>query len=33
MVRAPAHAAMADALAAVPRPAARLRVEVDATEV
>jgi primosomal protein N' (replication factor Y) len=33
MVRAPDHAAMADALAAVPRPAARLRVEVDATEV
>jgi primosomal protein N' (replication factor Y) len=33
MVRAPDHAIMADALAGVPRPAERLRVEVDATEV
>ena len=33
MVRAPDHAVMADALAGVPRPAERLRVEVDATEV
>jgi primosomal protein N' (replication factor Y) len=33
IVRAGDHAAMADALAAVPRPQARLRVEVDATEV
>src|SRR5664280_2165076 len=32
MVRAPDHMAMADALAAVPRPTARLRVEVDATD-
>jgi hypothetical protein len=33
MVRAPDPTVMADALAAVPRPAARLRVEVDATDV
>jgi len=33
MVTAPDHRVMADALAAVPRPAARLRVEVDATAV
>jgi primosomal protein N' (replication factor Y) len=33
MVRAADHATLADALAAVPRPAARLRVEVDATDV
>ncbi len=33
MVRAPDHATMADALASVPRPTARLRVEVDATDV
>jgi primosomal protein N' (replication factor Y) len=33
MVRAADHAAMADALAAVPRPAARLRIEVDAVDV
>jgi primosomal protein N' (replication factor Y) (superfamily II helicase) len=31
MVRAPDHATMADALASVPRPPDRLRVEVDAT--
>ncbi len=33
MVRAPDHDTMANALAAVPRPPARLRVEVDATDV
>ncbi len=32
MVRAPDHATMANALASVPRPAARLRIEVDATD-
>jgi primosomal protein N' (replication factor Y) (superfamily II helicase) len=32
MVRAPDHTVMADALASVPRPTARLRVEVDATD-
>ncbi len=32
MVRAPDHTTMADALASVPRPAARLRIEVDATD-
>ncbi len=32
MVRAPDHTTMSDALAAVPRPAARLRIEVDATD-
>jgi primosomal protein N' (replication factor Y) len=31
-VRAPDHAVMADALASVQRPSARLRVEVDATD-
>jgi len=33
MVRAPDHASMADALASVPRPPGRLRVEVDATDL
>jgi primosomal protein N' (replication factor Y) len=33
LVRAPDHRTMADALAAVPRPPERLRVEVDPTDV
>jgi hypothetical protein len=33
MVRAPDHTAMSDALASVPRPAARLRIEVDTVDV
>jgi primosomal protein N' len=33
LVRAPDAAALADALAAVPRPAARVRVEVDPPRV
>jgi primosomal protein N' (replication factor Y) len=32
LVKAPDHQAMSDALAAVPRPAGRLRVEVDPTD-
>jgi primosomal protein N' (replication factor Y) len=32
LVRAPAHADLCDGLASVPRPAARLRVEVDPTD-
>jgi hypothetical protein len=29
LIRAPDHRALCDALAAVPRPAGRLRIEVD----
>ena len=32
LVRAPDHAVLCDALAAAPRPAERLRVEVDPTD-
>jgi len=33
VVRAPDHRMLCDALAAVPRPAGRLRIEVDPTDV